>query len=56
MLKIEEAPEVQTEIATAEIEETTYRRTVQDILIELRICLAEGDDLKTAIETIESNF
>ena len=51
-----EAPEVQTEIQTAKIEEAAAKRTVADILIELRICLADGEDLAAAIEMIEANF
>ena len=51
-----EAPEVQAEIQTAKIEEAAAKRTVADILIELRICLADGETLAEAIEMIEANF
>jgi hypothetical protein len=54
--EIEEATEVQSEIQIAKIEEAAAKRTVADILIELRICLADGESLADAIQMIESNF
>lgn len=51
-----EAPEVQTEIQIANIEDAARKQTIADILIELRVCLADGDSLAAAIEMIESNF
>lgn len=54
MAKISAADRIATLIEQVEAE--ARKSAIEDVLIELRACLAEGDDLARAIQVIESNF